>query len=87
MTKKEFDGKKLDHRKLALGEATGHYHQSESETSSLWDVGGAIVLDAPDGTDVTHQEHETIVLPPGQYDRHIVREWDHFENESREVMD
>lgn len=87
MAKKRLDGKKLDHRKLALGEVTGHYHQSESPTSSLWDVGGTMVLDAPDGTDITHQEHKTISLPPGQYDRHIVREWDHFAEEAREVRD
>ena len=84
----KIDGKKLDHRKLAFSEATGHFHLAESETATLWDVGGGVlVLDAPDGTDVTHQEHKTISLPPGQYDRTIVREWDHFLEEAREVRD
>lgn len=84
----KISGKKLDHRKLALGEMTGHFHLAESESASLWDVGGGVfVLDAPDGTDITHQEHNTISLPPGQYDRTIVREFDHFLKESREVRD
>lgn len=85
---KKIDGKKLGHRKLALGEVTGHFHFAESESATLWDVGGGVlVLDAPDGTDVTHQEHKTISLPPGQYERRIVREYDHFMEESLEVRD
>lgn len=91
MSKKKtakIDGKKLDHRKLALGEATGHYHLAESESSTLWDVGGGVlVLDAPEGTAVTHQEHKPISLPPGQYERRITLEWDHFAEEAREVQD
>lgn len=89
MAKSEkINGKKLENRKLALGERTGHYHLATSETATLWDVGGGVfVLDAPDGTDITHQEHKTIPLPPGQYDRTIVKEWDHFAEEAREVRD
>lgn len=83
----KINGKKLDHRKLALGEVTGHFHLAASETASLWDCDGTMVLDAPDGTDVTHQEHHTISLPPGQYERRIVREYDHWAEEAREVLD
>ncbi len=84
----KINGKKLDHKMIALGEATGHHHSATADSASLWELdGGLMVLDAPDGTDVTHQEHNTISLPPGQYDRHIVVEYDHFAEESREVRD
>lgn len=79
--------KKLNHRKLAEGEHTGHYHLATARTAALYDDNSQIVLDAPSGTKVTHQEHGTITVPPGQYDRLIVREFDPFEEEIREVRD
>ena len=48
---------------------------------------GTIVIDAPHGTDVTHQEHHTVRLPPGQYIRGIVQEWDHFAKKARQLDD
>jgi len=38
-------------------------------------------------TDLNHEEHKTIQVPPGIYEVRIVREYDHFENEAREVVD
>lgn len=80
--------KKLDHKRLAEGEATGHFHAATAPDATLYgndDV--PEYLDAPSGTDVTHQEHGTVTLPPGEYDRSIVREYDPFEQAAREVMD
>lgn len=79
--------KKLNHKRLAEGEVTGHFHAATARTATLYDDGGQIMLDAPKGTEVTHQEHGTITVPPGQYDRLIVREFDPFEEEIREVRD
>lgn len=80
--------KKLDHTKLALGESTGHYHEALGEQVSLWgDDTGTMVLDAPHGATVTHQEHATVTVPSGKYDRRIVREYEHFAEEVREVRD
>lgn len=79
--------KKLGHKRLAEGEVTGHYHAATAKTATLYDDGGSIVLDAPNGTKVTHQEHGTIAVPPGQYDRLIVQEFDPFEEEVRSVRD
>lgn len=81
--------KKLDHRKLALGEVTGHYHEATANDAVLYgDADGTpTLLHAPSGTDVTHQEHNTITLPPGEYERHIVREFDPFAEEIRNVVD
>jgi len=81
--------KKLDHKRLAEGEATGHFHAAVAEDAVLYgdDTGTPLLLDAPSGSDVTHQEHGTITLPPGQYDRSIVQEYDHAQEEAREVID
>jgi hypothetical protein len=37
--------------------------------------------------DLYHEEHKTIVLPPGEYRIGIVQEYDHFEEEARQVID
>jgi hypothetical protein len=79
--------KKLDHKRLAEGEVTGHYHAATAGDAALFDDGGPVVLDAPSGTDVTHQEHKTIRVPPGEYDRNIVQEYDHAAEEARKVVD
>ena len=34
-----------------------------------------------------HEEHKTIVIPKGYYKKDIVMEYDHFLEESREVID
>lgn len=42
-------------------------------------------IDAP--ADLVHEEHKTIAIPPGEYRIGIVREYDHFKEEAREVID
>jgi len=81
--------KKLNHTRLAEGEATGHFHEAVGDNVELYDLGNSdvLVLQAPKGADVTHQEHNTITLPPGSYDRSIVREYDHAAEEARNVVD
>ena len=79
--------KKLNHKRLAEGEVTGHYHAATAESATLYGDDDAMLLDAPDGTDVTHQEHATVSIPPGEYDRLIVQEFDPFEEEVRSVLD
>jgi hypothetical protein len=78
------DRKKLNHRRLAEGEATGHFHEISSGTLfSMPD--GSVELDTSGGT-VTHQEHGPVVIPAGEYDRLLVREVDEDE-EARDVID
>lgn len=79
--------KKLNHKRLAEGEVTGHVHEATAKSATLYDDSGSIVLDAPRGTSVTHQEHKTVKVPPGQYDRLIVQEYDPWEKEIRDVRD
>jgi hypothetical protein len=81
------NAKQLPHTRLAEGEKTGHYHDAVGDDAALYDVGGTMMLDAPKGAEVTHQEHNHITLPPGQYDRSIVQEYDHPAEEARKVQD
>ena len=76
--------KKLPHTRLAEGEVTGHYHEAVGEGCVLYDDW---TLDAPKGCEVTHQEHDVIKIPEGEYERSIVQEFDHAEEEAREVID
>jgi hypothetical protein len=80
--------KKLDHNHLAEGEVTGHYHAAVGDGVELYDRGdGLLVLDAPNGAAVTHQEHETFGLEGGSWTREIVREMDHEAEQVRNVLD
>ncbi len=79
--------KRLNHNHLAEGEATGHYHAATAPNVELYEFEGGLMLAAPTGTPVTHQEHHTILVPPGTYDRTIVQEYDHFAEEARDVVD
>lgn len=75
--------------RLAEGESTGHYHEAVGAGVGLLSKPGSEIVEftAPDGCDVVHQEHHAVVLPPGDYRRSIVREYDHFAEESRAVVD
>ncbi|MEP6743420.1 MAG: hypothetical protein ABJB61_13055 [bacterium] len=84
---------------LAEGEATGHFHAATAQDARVYEHGeyeGGILLHAPSGTPVDHQEHKTVLVPgdrihpdqiPGQWDKHGVQEFDHFTEEAREVLD
>ena len=87
MTKRQ---KKLTHMILAEGEVTGHKHEVFGFGAALYDDGlDGILLDIPLGAsaEVRHEEHQTQPILPGQYDRLIVREYFHFEEEARHVAD
>ena len=54
--------------------------------------GGSVVvydgfLSAPEGCVIKHPEHNPITLDPGHYEIKKVLEYDHFLEESREVID
>jgi len=54
---------------LAHGERTGHTHAVVEADARLWqDEHGVRFLETgPGGARLRHEEHETIVLPPGLY--------------------
>jgi len=76
--------KKMKRAILAEGEHTGHFHEAHGASIAFYDDG---ILAAPSGAEVTHQEHAPVTLPPGEYARSIVVEYDHFLEEARNVAD
>lgn len=69
------------------GEHTGHAHRLQGDGFVLYQKDRTKYLRVLTATPLTHEEHEEIVLPPGTYRTAIVREYDHFDEEAREVLD
>lgn len=72
---------------VAYGEATGHYHEVIGNGVEVYDENGTLYVSAPSGGTIQHEEHKPIMLPPGDYQIGIVKEYDHFEEEARKVQD
>ncbi len=74
---------------LQHGEHTGHAHRLHGEGTTVFENPKTkqryLRLVKP--TALRHEEHKEIMLPPGDYEREIVREYDHFEEETRSVVD
>ena len=74
-------------RVLREGEATGHAHRATGEGVQLFLDGDTLYMRVPEGTEVVHEEHKAITVPPGLYEIGAVREYDHFAEETRPVFD
>lgn len=75
---------------LAHGEVTGHAHRLAEATDGLLyeaEDGTLYLTVGPKGTTITHEEHKPVTLPQGVYEIGKVREYDHFQEEMREVRD
>lgn len=79
---KKFDGV------VQYGEHTGHSHKFTES--------GYIYFETPQKTrhlrivepiKLFHEEHKEITISPGEYRIGIVKEYDHFAEEAREVLD
>lgn len=79
--------KRIDGRVLAEGEATGHMHVAEASDVKLFLFEGTLYMRVPEGTKVVHEEHAPVDIPPGDYMVGKVREYDHFAEEARNVID
>lgn len=80
--------KKLNHLIVAEGEATGHKHQIiDKDKASLYLLDEDIILIIDEETALIHEEHKEINLPPGQYYISFKREYDHFEEEAKKILD
>lgn len=67
----------LSHRILALGEVTGHKHQITIGEATLYDHEGTLFLRVESDTaTLTHEEHGPIVLPKGDFEITIQREYE-----------
>lgn len=81
-------GNKLNHMTLAEGEASGHHHSIVSGLGQLIMMDNIMHLQVfSDTALLKHQEHGEIDIPKGDYKIEIVKEWDHWESEAREVRD
>lgn len=74
-------------RVLREGEATGHAHRATGEGVQLFIQDDTLYMRVEGGTEVVHEEHRPITVPPGVYVIGAVREYDHFAEVSRPVFD
>lgn len=84
---------------VQYGEHTGHKHalqfrhEAQRDTAcAQWEMfkdknSGTRYLKVSEPTDLSHEEHNTITIPPGEYEIGIVQEYDHFAEEARQVQD
>ena len=74
---------------LARGEATGHAHAIHSALAELFEERhGRLVLRVLAGVEqvrLLHEEHDTIVLPPGLYE--VIRQREYSPGAIRYVME
>jgi hypothetical protein len=81
-------GKKLDHLTLAEGEVTGHTHRISEGLAELFENGSIKYLRVKSKTaTIGHEEHKPVTLPAGDYEVRIVREYSHFDEEAKSVVD
>lgn len=71
------------------GEATGHAHRLSGREYDMFQFfeEGRRYLSVKKATKLSHEEHKTIDLPPGNYEVRIVRELDWFSDMERAVVD
>jgi hypothetical protein len=76
---------------LAHGEITGHHHAILDQQVELVTTDQAnelrmwLTVTAPEPVALTHQEHDTIMLPPGDYE--VRRQREYTPEELRNVQD
>ena len=63
-----------------------HSHRVTGE-AQIWLHGNDMFLTAGKDCAIIHAEHNAISIPPGGYKKEIVLEYDHFLEESRQVVD
>lgn len=80
--------KKIEGKKLAEGEMTGHTHTLDNSEVFEFD-NGLRVFEGNKQNTLTHQEHKPIIIPSkkGRYVSGKVLEYDHFLEEAKEVRD
>lgn len=86
-------GKKVEPKErglvLAEGEVTGHAHRiTKLKSVTMIQIDdGRVFLKVREATPLEHEEHHIIIIEPGEYEVGKVRERDHLERITREVLD
>ena len=74
---------------LAEGEVTGHAHVIEDQAAKLVTADQAaelyLLVHGTEPVSLTHEEHRTILVPPGQY--RVMRQVEYTPEELRAVAD
>lgn len=76
---------------LAYGEVTGHAHRFAPDLvkafakGGVWSPGAERYIRALEGATLRHEEHASIVLPPGNY--RVVQQREYTPQEIRNVAD
>lgn len=85
---KEIKGNKINHLTLAQGSKTGHHHSITKGDAEMYEENDVLFLkiNSKNAT-LSHQEHNPIEIKKGNYQIMIVREYDHFAEEARNVAD
>ena len=71
---------------IKLGSASGHAH-TLSGGKLYQDKNNNMFIVAGKDTSAEHDEHKSIALPVGKYRVDVVKEFDHFLEESKQVQD
>ena len=70
-------GEKLPHLTLAEGEMTGHRHRISEGEAELYERDGTLYLKVLSPTALlTHEEHQSIAIPQGDWQVRIQREYE-----------
>jgi len=75
------------HKRVGEGEVTGHAHLVTAEDAFVVGEQDERILDAPNGTEIVHEEHKTIEIPAGKYRVYGQQEIDPDTEEARAVRD
>lgn len=69
-----------------LHKGQNHHHRLRGKFKLYANKDGKIYLQCKEA-ELYHEEHNTIKIPEGIYEKDIVKEYDHWLEESREVID
>jgi len=72
---------------LAYGEVTGHAHRIASGSVEFFKWQAKTYLRVLKEAELRHEEHKTIILPPGDYEYGNTSEYDYDLEESKRVAD
>lgn len=90
------EGTPVDHTTLALGEATGHSHvtdrgkqittgDAEESDRLTGEARKFLVVEGDESAQLTHEEHNTLEIPPGTYEVLGQREFDPMQGDRSDV--
>lgn len=85
-------GKRVERRDrgyiLVEGEVTGHAHCINDEIDLiLEEASNKMFMKNDKSVAITHEEHGNVEIPAGSWEIGIVKEYDHFAEEAKQVSD